>query len=421
LPPIRIDNQTFRRALLSLNGLGSALPSNDPLPLSGDGTPSGDGVDWTVNMIRRLGFVQIDPIATVERAHHHILFSRNPEYRQPDLIQQLEQERTLFENWTHDAAIIPTEFYCYWKHYFERAKTFEAHPGYRRYFAPVTPKDTATVLRRIEREGPLKPRDFDTRKVAWKDTYFAKPTIAKLAIELLWRTGKLAVSHRDGQQKVYDLAQRVIPESHFRRKVSFATYVDWTCGEALKRLGVGTPLQVARFFDAISHKEAAAWCQRHVGRKVCEAQVVQADGSLTAPAFALTSVVDAMRNVGAPPRRLRLINPFDPLIHDRQRTQRVFGFDYAVEIWVPPKKRRYGYYVLPILEGDRFTGRVDAKCDRRGDRIAVLGLWWEEGVETSKTRERRLEQALQRLARFVGVGDVTFAKECRRRSSPSGR
>jgi len=410
LKPIRIDNRTFRRALLSLNGLGPELPpGEDPLP------SAGDGPDWTLNMIRRLGFVQIDPIAAVERAHQHILFSRNQKYRQADLIRQLEHERTLFENWTHDAAIIPTELFPYWKHYFSRAKTFEAHPGYRRYFAPVTSADTARVLRRIQKEGPLKPRDFATPKVDWHDPYFSKPSIAKLAIELLWRTGKLAVSHRDGQHKVYDLTQRVIPTHYLRAKVTSAAYVDWACREALKRLGVASPPQIAKFFDAVSKKDAAAWCKRNLGRGLALAQVAYADGTVGPAGYGLPDVIDAMGNTPAPPRRLRVINPFDPLIHDRQRTQRIFGFDYAVEIWVPPKKRRYGYYVLPVLEGDRFTGRVDAKVDRPDDTLHVLGLWWERGIETSKSRTQRLERELQSLARFAGVSQVAFAKGSRRR------
>ena len=404
MTPIRIDNRTFRRALLSLNGLGLEWPSDDPLPSAALGPV------WTVAMIRRMGFVQVDPIAAVERAHHHILFTRNRDYRQEALTQQLERDRTLFENWTHDAAIIPSEFYPYWKHYFSRAKTFEAHPGYRRYFAPVTPKDTAAVLRRIEKEGPLRPRDIATRKVDWNDPYFSKPSIAKLAIELLWRTGTLAVTRREGQQKVYDLARRVIPEQHYRAKVSATAYVDWACREALKRLGIGTPLQISRFFDAVSHQDAAGWCRRNVGRNLGEAQVMQADGSPGPTGYALPAVIDAVRNAPPPPRRLRLINPFDPLIRDRQRTQRVFGFDFTVEIWVPPAKRRYGYYVLPILEGDRFTGRIDTKVDRQAGRLIVLGLWWEQGIQPSETRMERLERELKSLAAFAGVADVRFAK-----------
>ncbi|MFQ5675822.1 MAG: DNA glycosylase AlkZ-like family protein, partial [bacterium] len=344
MSPFQIDNRTFRRALLSLNGLAPPT-GNDLLP-----SPTTDsGLAWVSGMVLRLGFVQIDSVAATERAHHHILFSRNRTYKQNQLKRLLEQERTLFENWTHDAAIIPSEFYPYWKHYFERAKNFEAHPGYRRYFAPVTQKDIDLIRKCIEKEGPLKPRDLNTRKVDWQDDYFQKPSIAKITMELLWRTGELAVCRRDGQTKVYDLAARVIPEKYFEAEVSREAYIDWACREALKRLGAGSPTQIARFFDAASREDVAAWCDRQTNQDLMEVQVAHADGAAGPKILALESVVQRLQEFPEAPRALRLLNPFDPLIHDRQRTRSIFGFDYSIEIWVPPQKRKYGYYVLPIL------------------------------------------------------------------------
>ena len=120
----------------------------------------------------------------------------------------------------------------------------------------------------------------------------------------------------------------------------------------------------------------------------------------------MTSFVEAISNAPAAPQGLRLLNPFDPLIHDRQRTRRLFGFDYAIEIWVPAKKRKYGYYVLPILEGQRFTGRIDCKVDRKRDELVVLGLWWEAGVKATKARMGQLDKELRKLAGFSGVADV---------------
>jgi len=218
------------------------------------------------------------------------------------------------------------------------------------------------------------------------------------------------VTRREGREKVYDLSERVIPRKWFRARVSRTKYVDWACREALERLGAGSPAQMARFFDAVSKDDAESWARRRLGKDVVEVRVTQADGSTGSPALALTSMAEMMDDFPPAPRGLRLISPFDPLIHDRRRTQRVFGFDYAIEIWVPPKKRRYGYYVLPILEGERFTGRVDAKVDRKRDTLTVLGLWWEAGVKTTRTRTRRLERELQRLAEFTGVSGVTYTR-----------
>ena len=401
---VELSNPEMRHALLVTNGLE---------PVEGaSATSSKDGAGWALDMVRRLGFVQVDSISVVERAQHHILLTRNPRYRREDLKRLLIEERALFENWTHDAAILPSDVFPYWKHYFARARNFPAHPGYRRYFAPVTSKHKSRVLRRIAEGGPLRPRDVATArgKVDWHDRYFARPTLAKITLELLWRTGKVAVARREGQEKVYDLAERVIPAEHYAGTVSKAEYVEFACREALARLVIGTPAQIARFFDAVSTDEAARWCasRRRRGR-VIEASYARADGG-SGSGFALAERIEPLRDGVRPVRALRVLSPFDPLIHDRLRTRRVFGFDYTVEIWVPAGKRKYGYYVLPVLEGANLVGRLDAKVDRAGDRLQVLGWWWEPGVALTASRRKALVRELDCLARFAGVSDVTLPR-----------
>lgn len=401
----RIGNRSFRRLLLSLNGLSPAPARLLPVP----GSAAGAG--WTHGMVRQLGFVQVDPIVAIERAHQHILFSRNPDFEQRHLTQCLEAKRTLFEGWTHDAAILPVQTYPYWKHYFARSRDYRIHPGYERYFAPVTRKDITQIRRRIEKDGPLRPRDLPSRKADWGIASAPTPSVAKLTMEYLWRAGELSVCRRDRQEKVYDLSERVIPAAHFKKEVTPEQYVDFACRQALLRLGAGTPVQIARFFQAVSKEEARAWCEKRLGRTIIETQVMHADGSTSGTVFALRSMLEKLSDVPTPPAGLRLLNPFDPLIHDRQRTRRIFGFDYAIEIWVPPNKRKYGYYVLPILEGDRFTGRLDAKVDRKTGRLTVSGLWWEPGVAGTKTRMRRLDRKLRQLAAFTGVDELVYSND----------
>lgn len=400
-----INNREFRRALLSLNGLAPP-DGDDPLP-----SPAArKGPAWVEGTARRLGFVQVDTVSAIERAHHQILFSRNPRYRHDDLATCLEEDRTLFENFTHDAAVLPVGHFPYWRHTFARQKRYDVHPGYKRYFSPVTPSAIRLVLGRIRKQGPLKPRELDTAKVdlSWGDG-FPKPTLAKVTMEFLWRTGRLAVARRDKREKVYDLVERVIPPEHLERRVSHREYVDWACREALSRLGAARPSHIARFFEAVSTDEAAAWCAARNPKELVEARLRHADGAASpAPLYALPDFLERLSGMPHPPRRLRLISPFDPLIRDRQRTAKVFGFDYTIEIFVPPKKRKYGYYVLPILEGERFTGRLDAKADRKKGRLNVLGLWWEDGVQPTPRRMAQLERELRALGEFVGAPEVAL-------------
>ncbi len=411
--PAAIPNRAFRRALLSLSGLGPPLEA-DPLPRP----TSAASPEWVDGMVKRLGFVQVDAVSAVERAQHQILFARNPRYRQEWLDQRIEQARTLFENWTHDAAILPSELYPYWRHVFERFRQYRVHKSYERYFSGVTEEDVERVFRRIREKGPLKPRDFDPEKARWDwagvdsdASGFPVPTVAKVAMEYLWRTGKLAVARRDKREKVYDLVERVLPEAHTKRRVSQTEFVDWACREALRRLGAATPAQIASFFYAVSTERAGRWCERALGREIARVEVELADRSrTTAPTYSLVEDLDRIRSAPAPPRRLRLLNPFDPLIHDRQRTARVFDFEYALEIFMPPKKRKYGYYVLPILEGERFTGRIDVKADRKKGVLNVISLHWEPGVRPTARRDAQLERELGRLAKFCGVDCVSFAR-----------
>lgn len=398
-----LSNASVRDALLSAVGL-SPSPADDVLPV-----PSARaGSRWVHEMLQRLAYVQVDPIFAVERAHHHILFTRNPNYRHAHLRRALETDRSAFENWTHSAAILPMESFPWWRHYFARARTFEAHPAYRRYFAPVTPRLRTRVLDAVRLRGALRPADIATEKVGWNDPYFAKPTLAKLAFEYLWRIGVLAVTARDGQEKVYDLIERVVPARFRRRAPARSAYVDWVCERALERLVAATPAQIARFFDGVSVTEVRAWCSRTRRGRAREVVVEDATGNRQEGYYALPSVLERLAAIPEPSSRLQLLNPFDPIVHDRgtRRTEQLFGFDFRMEIWVPPAKRVYGYYVLPILEGRSFTGRVDVKFDRERGVLVAPRVWWERGVKATTARRRALGRELAALARFVGAQQV---------------
>jgi uncharacterized protein YcaQ len=376
--------------LLSIHGLAP--------PIAGDGLedPAGlRGADHAAAMARRLGFIQVDPIKVVARAHDQILFARNTTFKPVHLKTALEKRRTLFENWTHDHALLPVEHFPHWRHYMGRFKRWEVHPGYRRYFAAVTDRAMASVRCHVKEHGPTRARDIESEKADWG--------VAKISLEYLWRIGEMAVTARAGQEKVYDLTSRVIPEGLLKARVSKPDYIDWACRAGLSRLGAASAAQIARLFDAVSTAEAQAWCEKGLGKELAQVQVELADRTRSRKVFALRDALERLDTVPNAPGTLRLLSPFDPLIHDRKRTSQVFGFDYTVEIFVPADKRKYGYYVLPILEGERFVGRIDLKIDRKVGRLNVLGLWWEKGFRATAQRRQRLQRQLARQARFAGI------------------
>ena len=229
---------------------------------------------------------------------------------------------------------------------------------------------------------------------------------SKTALEYLWRTGVLAVSRRQAFQKVYDLTENVVPERYRADAIDESTLVDWCCRGALQRLGVATAGEIAAFWGAISLTEAQQWITDVAGTEFPVVTVGLADGTISRPMLADPDVLSAHEDDVAPPGRLRVVSPFDPVIRDRKRALRLFGFDYRIEIFVPASKRKYGYYVFPILEGDRFVGRIDMRCDRDCETLVVTNVWWEPGLRPSRQRQKQLDAELQRVAAFAGCSAI---------------
>jgi uncharacterized protein YcaQ len=394
-PPV-VSVATARRLLLGAQGL-----LDDP---RGRVT-----ADRLYHLIERMGFVQIDSINVVERAHHLTLASRLQGYRPALFDRLLERERRLFEHWTHDASAIPTLWYPYWWFRFERyRKKVLAHPWWKERIGPH-PDDLIDLVRqRLVQEGPLMTRDFeDTRDDGADRTWWGwKPE--KAALEYLWRTGEAAVVGRVNFHKVYDLAERALPEAHAAPRPTDEEHLDWACRTAIERLGIASADEIAGFWRAADLNEVKAWCKRAVASgEIAPVNVEAMDGSVRG-AYAVPDWEERAASLPPAPPRIRLLSPFDPILRDRRRSLRLFGFDYRFEAFVPAPQRRYGYYVLPILEGERLVGRLDPKLYREEGRLEVRQVWWEPGVRPGKARDLRLEAAVERLARFTGAESWTL-------------
>lgn len=400
---LKISNAKARTLLLNRQGLGASLTG----PFN---------ADRLQGLIHQLGYVQLDSINTVERAHHMILHSRADGYRHKHLKELHEERGTLFEHWTHDACLIPTEFYPHWRHRFSKAKERLNHPNWQKRMGPDGAKVVKAVRTRIKKEGALMSRDFEDKgQGAW---WGWGPS--KTALEYLWRAGELAIVRREGFQKVYDLTERSIDPTHREEKPSLTQTIDWKCREALARLGIATHGEIAAYWASVSNKQAADWVKKQMGKDLIAVEVESVDGTWR-PSVALASLEDELSKLKTPPKRLRLLSPFDPVVRDRKRAERLFGFDYRVEIFVPEKKRQYGYYVLPILEGAKFTGRADIKVHRKEGRVEVKGLWLEEGVKLSAAREDGFRKALARLTKFTGAETVNTDAALQRAKAPPVR
>ena len=387
---IPVSNRDARRIFLNKQGLAAA-------------PHRALGKDGLLDLIHNIGFVQVDSISTVERAHHQILFSRNQTYRPEHLAALIEKDRALFEHWTHDASIIPSAFFPYWKHRFVRREA-KIRENWRKWQGEGFDQAFVETYERIRANGPVMAREMKADNHKSGGWWNWHPS--KTALEFLWHTGKLSIAARDNFQKIYDLTERVIPKEHYEAEVDHDTFVDWACRQALQRLGFATSGEIAAFFDLVTPQEAKQWVESH--REELEEVAIETVDRKPRASFAFADGLDAMRDLPDPPARLRVLSPFDPLIRDRNRTERLFGFNYRIEVFVPEPKREYGYYVFPLLEGDRLVGRIDMKADRKAGTLDVKRIWWEKGVKPSNARLEKLEAELTRIARFTGVEKVTY-------------
>lgn len=357
-------------------------------------------------LIHRIGFVQVDSINTVARAHHMILFSRRQSYKPAALKALLEQDRALFEHWTHDASVLPVHLFPLWHHRFER-DAIRMKANWKNWFRDGYEAQFETVLKRIQAEGPLTTSDVGVGEARGKGGWWDWHP-SKTALEWLWRTGQLAISRRDGFQKVYDLTERVIPDAHRGAAPDLASKIDWACGTALDNLGFADASELRDYWRVLRPDEVKAWIKPALARgEIIEVEIEGAAGQRKR-SYARPDVLAMAADAPEPTNRLRILSPFDPALRDRDRAEFLFGFYYRIEVFVPEPKRQYGYYVFPLLEGDRLIGRIDVKAFRDESALRVKAFWPEAGVKLGAGRMSKLEAEMTRWAAFADCDRVEF-------------
>lgn len=296
-------------------------------------------------------------------------------------------------------------FYPHWKLRFDRDATRMASRWAKDRRAGFM-EQIDIVMRQISDEGCCSSADVGRDEVkgsgGWWDWH-----PSKTALEYLWRSGQLAVARRENFRKIYDLSERVIPPELLNARPHPQDSINWLCENALDRLGFATSGEIAAFWDTVTPAEAKAWCATALAeRHVIEVDVEGVDGKLRR-SFARPDIMD--QTPPAMPNRVRILSPFDPALRDRKRAERLFGFHYRIEIFVPAPKRQYGYYVFPVMEGDGLIGRIEIK--RNGKTLDVVAFWPETTVRMGTGRLRKLATEIERAARFAGCDAVNYADD----------
>jgi len=311
--------------------------------------------------LRRIGYVQIDTISVVERAHHHAFWSRDRKYR-PEILPLLEAApRRAFEYWAHAAAYLPMEDYRYCLPRMKRV----AETGHDWF--PTDPQVVTGVLERIRAEGPMRSSDFkgDGPRGPWWDW---KP--AKAALEYLFMSGILLVAARPGFQKLYDLAERVLPPDIDTSFPDDIEQGDWYVRRAASAHGIFSEADVAYM-----RKDGLSGIRAAIGRAVDSGSIAEAtiQGDDARRLWVSTEALDrvSFATEKAEVRPVRIISPFDTYIIDRKRCARLLGFDYTLECYVPETRRKFGYFALPVLWHGKPAGLVDCKADRKAGILVV--------------------------------------------------
>jgi len=351
----------------------------------------GRGKQATLRAIEHIGYVQIDTLSVVERAHHHVLWSRVSNYM-PKFLDQLVEERKLFEYWFHAASWLPMRDYRFALPRMARTN------GERDWFASCDKKLVRHILQRVREEGPLRARDFEDSRETKKPWWDWKP--AKQALEQLFMQGELMVSRRENFHKVYDLPERILPEWVDTRMPEMDEYAAHLVDTTLRSHGFATLKSISYLRKGRLLRDAI---EQQLQLRIETGSVT----SLTLQDNILVYADSALLETQAPrsSARVRILSPFDNAVIQRQRGREVFNFDYLIECYVPQSRRRFGYFSLPILYRDRLVGRVDCKAHRFEQRLEIKSLHVEYAVDNDFSKA--FDRSIQAFALFNGCREVS--------------
>jgi uncharacterized protein len=348
--------------------------------------------------VRRLWMLQMDPTSAVARTEHLVLFSRlGPSYRPADLERALWVDRTLFE---YRAYILPVDdlpiHQATMRSYPPRSK-YTRHEWVRR-FLQENAAFRRHILRRLRDEGPLLTRDVENRtKLEWRTGGWNDGDgSVGMMLEMLWARGDIMIVGRQGGDRMWDLAERRLPTV---ATMPAARRVHDVVARELAAAGVVKPARLGWLFDGL---QVDGW-QRAVARLVRDGTAIETsiDGVKGAWIVHAASLEAPFRG------RTVALSPFDQLVHDRSRLQALWGFEYRLEIYVPKAKRRWGYFVLPVLRGDRLVGRFDPRFERDTRILRINAVHAEEGERDGDAQAVR--RAIDELARWLRAVDVTYS------------
>ncbi len=366
-----------------------------------------------LDVIRDLGCLQIDPTSIVAPTQLLVLWSRIGVY-DPALLDTLRwEERVLFEYWAHAAAIVLTEDYPVHAYRMRRHGTWGTVWSER---INTWMTDNAAlhdhIMDELRAHGPLPSRAFEDKSaVAWSSSGWTGGRNVGRMLDFLWVGGEVLVAGRVGSQRLWDLAERVLPDWTPREAWTEAEVGRFSAQKALRALGVARPVEIDLHYTRSHHPHlAATLADLEAEGVIVPAQIVDGERAWPGPYYIHRDDLPLLDRLAAGDwePRTTLLSPFDNLICDRARTERFWDFRYRIEIYVPKDKREFGYYVLPILHGDRLIGRIDPAMDRKHHRLTINALYAEPDAPMTDEAAQAIAAAITNLATFLGATDIVY-------------
>jgi len=373
--PVTIDAATARRIWLNAQRLDTRAPF-------------GAGPAATEAAIAHLGYVQIDTINVVERSHHHILYTRIPDYRRADLQQAQADDRTVFEYWTHALAYVPVGDFRFF------VPAMKAHRANATQWAARAPDaEVSRVLRRIRRDGPVSIRDMDDEVLVEKHHPWASRKPSKAALQRAFYDGRLTIGARQGMVKSYELTERHFGWRGLPRGATAGQLAAYRLDRALRAQGIVSAPSVMYPWLRFSPEVEAELARRVRRRALVEVRIAGSD----VPHWVAPETLDA----GLPPLAplVHILSPFDPLVIQRARLKLFFGYEHVFEAYVPKAKRRFGYFTLPVLAGDEMVAALDLKADRAAGQLLIQAWHWLDAGRP-RAHKKLIEEELGRFERF---------------------
>lgn len=348
-------------------------------------------------VIEKIGYVQIDTISIVERAHHHILWTRLPAYKK-SMLDDLIKKKKIFEYWSHAAAFLPMKDYRFSlrrkENYSERYKAW----------VRKNKKIIDYVRDRITNEGPLQSKDFEHPPKVKSGWWEWKP--AKEALEYLFHAGELMVPERKNFQKVYDLTERVLSKKIDTTIPAYEEHCEHLIFNAINANGFASKKEMFYLRRGDSKVPLSV-----INRLVEEKKIipVKVNGIEEEKYYTTKENLKQLKKKEFT-KDVHILSPFDNLVIQRKRLKTLFDFDYTIECYVPAPKRKFGYYVLPIVYGDSFIGRLDAKADRASNSFRIINLWFEDKIKIDQNFKEVFKKRIDELTMFSGCSTNNLEK-----------